>query len=108
MSTPICDVDRDGAVVRVTGEVDFAAKAVLQDALADAAASSSDIVVDMRGTTFVDSTAVSVLIASRHAADIRQGTLTILASNPVRRVLSILGLGEFLGVGDVSEASDTT
>jgi anti-sigma B factor antagonist len=101
VSSAIYDVDRDGAVVRVSGELDYAAKDVLQEALAAAAASSTDVVVDMRDTTFVDSTAVSVLISSRHAADARQGTLTILASTPVRRVLSILGLGEFLGIADV-------
>ena len=101
MSSTTYDVDRDGAVVRVSGEVDYAAKEALHEALTQASSSSADIVVDMRGTTFVDSTAVSVLISSRHAADARQGTLTILASTPVRRVLSILGLGEFLGVSDI-------
>lgn len=94
------DVDRDGAVVRVSGEVDYAAKAALQDALDEAAVSCTDVVVDMRDTTFVDSTAISVLISCRHAADVRNGTLTILPSTPVRRVLAILGLGEFLGVPD--------
>ena len=101
VSPTIYDVDRDGAVVRVSGEVDYAAKEALQEALTQAAASSTDVVVDMRGTTFVDSTAISVLISSRHAADARRGTLTLLPSTPVRRVLSILGLGEFLGVTDV-------
>jgi anti-anti-sigma factor len=59
-----------GNTVRLSGELDMATVADLESALADAlGASAPDVIVDVSGTTFVDSVTIGALLDARTAAD---------------------------------------
>jgi stage II sporulation protein AA (anti-sigma F factor antagonist) len=80
--------DGDRVTVVVTGEVDMSTA----DAMLDTATRGNprEVTLDLRGVTFFDSAAIHAVIrlAERHP-----GTLTVLPSRQVRRVLDISGLG---------------
>ena len=81
------EVDDDHATVVVTGEVDMAsADAMFQAATRHRA---TDLVLDLRRVSFFDSAALRavIMLAERYA-----GTLTVLPSPQVHRVLEIAGL----------------
>jgi anti-anti-sigma factor len=74
-------------VVRVSGEVDMStADAMFQTATRDNAHTAT---LDLRAVTFFDSAAIHALI---QLAEHYPGTLEVLASPQVRRVLEISGL----------------
>ncbi|TYC24947.1 STAS domain-containing protein [Micromonospora sp. MP36] len=83
------EVDGDRVRVVVTGEVDMAtADTMYRTALREPVA---HLTLDLRAVTFFDSAAIHALVrlAQRFA-----GTLTVLPSRQVRRVLEISGLGD--------------
>ncbi|MFC4018040.1 STAS domain-containing protein [Micromonospora sp. GCM10011542] len=83
------EIDGDHLQVVVTGEVDMAtADTMLQTALREPA---ERIVLDLRAVTFFDSAAIHALV---RLAQQFPGTLTVLPSRQVRRVLDISGLGD--------------
>jgi anti-anti-sigma factor len=66
--TTACEVR--GNTVRLCGELDLATVADVESALVDAlSASAPEIIVDVSGTTFVDSVTISALVGARAAAD---------------------------------------
>ncbi len=85
----------DGAVsVRVTGEIDMSTAPNLRRALLDAVAqASADVVVDLSGVGFLDSTGLSALVAARNRG-IEAGVEIVLESPPLRvmEVLEMSGL----------------
>jgi len=92
-STPL-----DGATeVAAAGEVDLATAGELVDAVR-AALDAGDVVLDLQGVTFMDSSGVRALEALLRAADEVDGSLAIraqLAPN-VRQVLTLTGLLDVL------------
>jgi stage II sporulation protein AA (anti-sigma F factor antagonist) len=80
----------DGRVtVLVTGEVDMAtADTMFQRAIAEGVAAAT---LDLRAVSFFDSAAIHALV---RLAERYPGTLTVLPSAQVRRVLDISGLGD--------------
>jgi anti-sigma B factor antagonist len=81
-------------VVTVDGELDLTAAPDLRDAI-DAAvdAGAVAIVVDLNEVTFIDSTAIGVLLAARERMRRRGGTLEIVCREEnVARVLEIVGM----------------
>ncbi|WP_175440143.1 STAS domain-containing protein [Micromonospora nigra] len=83
------EVDGGHLRVVVTGEVDMAtADTMFQTALRDPA---ERITLDLRAVTFFDSAAIHAVVrlAQRHP-----GTLAVLPSRQVSRVLDIAGLGD--------------
>ncbi|WP_319458916.1 STAS domain-containing protein [Micromonospora sp. RTP1Z1] len=83
------EVDGDQLRVLVTGEVDMAtADTMFQAALREPA---RRVTLDLRAVTFFDSAAIHALV---RLAQRFPGTLTVLPSPRVRRVLEISGLGE--------------
>ncbi len=83
------EVADDRVTVLVTGEVDMAtADRMFQAALRDGAAAAT---VDLRGVSFFDSAAIHALV---RLAERYPGSLDVLPSSHVRRVLDISGLGE--------------
>jgi anti-anti-sigma factor len=83
------EIDGDQLHVVVTGEVDMAtADTMLQTALREPA---ERIVLDLRAVTFFDSAAIHALV---RLAQQFPGTLSVLPSRQVRRVLDISGLGD--------------
>jgi anti-sigma B factor antagonist len=85
-------VEEDGrtAVVVVTGEIDIATSPALDDAVA--ALTTPDIVLDLRGVTFMGSSGLaSLLRADRHAQGLG-GTLVVRISQQVKDLLEMTQL----------------
>jgi anti-sigma B factor antagonist len=89
-------VDRDHATIALRGEHE----AYTADKLARQIGALTDegvsVTVDLRETTFIDSTVVGVLIASRRRAEERGLAFELLLGGdtgwPVRRILEVTGL----------------
>ena len=81
----------DHEFLLLQGELDIATQQDLRSAIDEALRSGRvDLVLDLNGTTFIDSTALGVLIAARRKAHAAKGTLTILCEQPrVLRVFEI-------------------
>ena len=83
------ETDGDRLRVRVAGEVDMAtADTMYQTALRE---SACHVTLDLRAVTFFDSAAIHAVV---RLAQQFPGTLTVLPSRQVLRVLEISGLGE--------------
>lgn len=94
-------VSVDGAstppTIALIGELDPHTAPALQDAidqlLAAGGTGSSDLVLDLSGLAFVDSSGLRVLISAQHQLAEQGGTLTLHDPSPtVRRLLEITGL----------------
>jgi anti-sigma B factor antagonist len=83
-------VDEVVLVLQVDGELDIKSTDSLRSAL-DAAEREGDIVrIDAGGVSFVDSTALGVLLASAQRLSARGGRLELInVSPPVRRILDM-------------------
>src|SRR6476619_805298 len=81
-------VDEVVLVLKVDGELDIKSTDSLRSAL-DAAEREGNIVrIDAAGVSFVDSTALGVLLASAQRLSARGGPLALInVSPPVRRIL---------------------
>ncbi|GAA4948195.1 hypothetical protein GCM10025331_40220 [Actinoplanes utahensis] len=82
------EVDGDRVTVTVTGEVDMATAGELFRAATPGPARAAT--VDLRAVTFFDSAAIHTLV---RLAEHYPGTLEVLPSERVQRVLDISGLG---------------
>ena len=84
------------AVVSVHGEIDLGCGSALGDALWAAQEGSRDVIVDLSGVTFMDSTGLNALIGAYHRAP-EGGSLRVVGpSSAIRRVFDITGLSELL------------
>src|SRR3982750_1330545 len=93
-------VEGGRARVKVTGEVDlFTApelKGALRDLIADGA---TDLTVDLRAATFLDSTGISALFGAYRLARRRGGAPAGLAADPrIPQPLELTGLTEFVSL----------
>ena len=90
-------VDRDvrgtTQIVTVHGDVDIAGREALTDVLHRAIGLlPARVVVDMTGTTFMDSSGVRCLVRAHKHADARQVDLVVIPGPPAaRRVLALCG-----------------
>lgn len=105
-----CSLTRVLGTVTVTpsGDIDMSATTQLREALQTAARTDDveRIVVDLAGVTFLDSTALGVLIAAHTAAQRRDAAFTVINPGPmVTMVLTMTGLFDVL-VGPSGTASD--
>lgn len=95
-------------VVSVMGEIDLATSPALREALDDAVSRGPNVVVDLTGTTFLDSTGLSDLVRGREEATDKGRQFHLVVTNPrVHRVLEITGLSEVFLIHE-SLASATT
>jgi anti-sigma B factor antagonist len=97
------------AVVALVGEHDAYSSHRLETELVVLLEEGRRIVVDLREATFVDSTTLSALLSSRHAADRHGLDLVLVLSEdsytPVHQILDITGLRqEFTVFDDVDDA----
>jgi anti-sigma B factor antagonist len=95
-------VYRDGVEGRefvVVGpeELDVATAPSLRTELDDLPATSS-VVIDLRGTRFMDSSGLNVLIQTHRRLSAEGGTVRVLPSDPARRVLDITDLADRFGI----------
>jgi anti-sigma B factor antagonist len=83
----------DSVTVHVRGDLDMSNAAVLTEALTEAGAVGSPVVADMAAVTFIDSSALSALVASARALSEAGNRLALgPRSLVVERVLEITGL----------------
>jgi anti-sigma B factor antagonist len=104
-STPAgfrCDIDPDGdrAVVRPVGELDLATAAYVDEPLHERCrAGFRDLVLDLRGLTFLDSTGIALLIRwHRHAAQDGIDFAVVMGDDRIRRPLELTGILDLLSV----------
>ncbi len=99
---------RDGlGLLTLTGEVDlYTAPRFKDDLVALIEDGATDVVVDLSGVTFIDSTALGVIISGVKRLHERDGRLAIVAgSRPVVRILDITGLDKVLTIFETREAA---
>lgn len=90
-------------LVTLTGEHDMATAPQLQEALAEIERHGTDVIVDLSGTTFVDSTIVGVLV--QHNGDGERISVVAPPGGVPRRVLDIVRLDPVVSVHDTREAA---
>ena len=88
-----------GDVLHVAGELDYDNSTQLFASVSSALDPSQPITIDMAEVTFMDSTAIGVLVQVSH-----QRTVTIVnPSESVRRILEITALTEWFGLERATE-----
>jgi anti-sigma B factor antagonist len=95
------------AVVTMLGEHDISTEPQLAQAIAEASA-HSDVVVDLSGCTFIDSTVIASLIngaAAVHARGERFALVIPPEQRHVTRIARMIRLSEFLAVHDSRDAA---
>jgi stage II sporulation protein AA (anti-sigma F factor antagonist) len=94
--------ERQGGLLRVvpTGELDIAAADALRAAIAERTG-SEDLVIDLRGLEFMDTSGIQVVVeAFRAARDVGFRLRVIRAPSEVQRVFEIAGLDAVLPFED--------
>jgi anti-sigma B factor antagonist len=96
----------EGAVVvRVEGELDMATSADFEEKLGDSEPGRR-LVIDLTECTFLDSSAVRVLVSTARAAGESQGEVSLVANDPgILRVLEIAGVDTMLPVHSTLDAA---
>jgi anti-sigma B factor antagonist len=85
----------DCAVVVATGEIDLYTAPAMRACLVAAAESSSRVLIDLSGVTFLDSTGLGVMLgALGRAGQDDQSVVLVGSTNLVRRVLEITRLDQ--------------
>jgi len=92
------DREDDRVTIHLAGEVDLAAAPRVEAAIAEAlAGDTADIIIDLDGVTFLDSTGLRVLVAAQANCAGEGRSLTLVnPSVSVSRILEITGLGQTL------------
>jgi anti-sigma B factor antagonist len=90
-------------VLRLRGELDLATAEKLTDGLSGL--QDSDVVVDLSGLTFIDSSGISVLVREYN----RRGELVLSNPRPnIARVLRIAGIGDWVRNSKPTRRPDPT
>jgi anti-sigma B factor antagonist len=93
-----------GQRLDVAGELDLAASSSLRAALAELADGGHDVTLDLSAVTFIDSTALSVLVDAHTKLAAAGGRLMVTdPSLVVVRVLHLAGLFTLLDIDGVDE-----
>jgi anti-sigma B factor antagonist len=101
----IARADRS-VVVSLAGELDLYNAHEVREALLECCAEAPDrLVVDLSGVTFVDSTALGVLIEARTKLENRRGFLLAAPGLETKRALEISGLDRHFAVHDSLDAA---
>jgi anti-sigma B factor antagonist len=88
-----------GRRLEVAGELDLAASSDLCAALTDFVDGGSDVMIDLSGVTFIDSTALAVLVRAHTDSVAAGGRLIVTNPSPVVvRVLHLVGLITMLDI----------
>jgi anti-sigma B factor antagonist len=93
------------AVVAVTGEVDMSTGSRLREAIGDQlGAGHLHLVLDLTGVTFLDSTALGILVGTRKKTAEVGGEMRVACADPrMLRLLTVTGLTRTIGVHDTVE-----
>lgn len=98
--------DADTTVVSLRGEHDLATAHSLAAAIATAAAlDDTDLVLDLSGVQFMDSTTIVVILRGKSLLAARGRTMTVRnPSQPARYVLGLCDLGDIVEAPPMTEA----
>ena len=90
------DLDGARAIVRINGELDaYSAPGLDEEVTRLIADNVTDLVFDLSGTDFLDSSGLRAILTAQHAVTDREGRLALRSpSTSVRRLLDIAGLTE--------------
>jgi anti-sigma B factor antagonist len=89
----------NGRRLEVAGELDLASSPALRAALADLADGVGDVTVDLSAVTFIDSTALSILVHAHVESSAVGGRLIVTNPSPVVvRILHLAGLFTLLDI----------
>ncbi len=105
---PVAGIARNGGstVVSLAGELDLYNAHQVREALLECCAEAPDrLVVDLSGVSFIDSTALGVLIEARTRLANRGGFLLAAPGLETRRALEISGLDRHFAVHDSLDAA---
>src|ERR1044071_3812867 len=99
------DVAEQGerTVRNLTGELDLATVGELEAALASRLDAGENVVVDLRGLAFMDSSGVRALVGAHQSAHDRNGSLVSVRASQgseVDRVIDVSGIATALGMVD--------
>jgi anti-anti-sigma factor len=100
------DLTPRGVVARISGEIDISNVGAVKRRLTDSVPSSSPgLVVDVSGTTYLDSSGVYLLFELARALEGRQQQMCVVAppSTPSTRVLLITGFDSIVPVTSTVE-----
>lgn len=87
--------DADG-VLEVVGEIDASTAVQLSQAIDER---EGDVVIDVAGVSFIDSSGIRALISSQQAIEARSSVLTIRNPSPaVLRLFQLSSLDEFFNL----------
>ena len=94
-------------IVTLAGEVDIYTAPRFKECLLELIDGGSErLVVDLSGVTFIDSTALGVLIGGVRRVNASGGAMAlVVTSRPVERVLSITGLDRVFAIHESLEAA---
>ena len=97
----------DRTVVEVTGEIDVSTAAILREGLATLIdAGHTDLVVDLTGVAFLDSTGLGVLVGALKKVRRHDGRLQlVIDSERLLKVFRITALLQVFTVQDTVEAA---
>ena len=92
---------------RLSGEVDFTSSGAVQSALlATVLPGGGAVIADLSEITFLDSSALGVLVQAYRIATERGTRLLVVASEPVRKLLRLTGLDTVLETYDELSAAE--
>jgi anti-sigma B factor antagonist len=91
------------AVVAPAGELDLAGHAPFRDSLLEACAAGNDVVLDLSHVTFMDSSAVGLIVgAAKRCRENGTGLRIVKPSASVLRVLRLTGVQHLVPIDDAS------
>lgn len=98
----------DAVWLQISGEIDVLTTPRLAAELNTLVRRSQhDVVVDLRGTEFIDSAGLQLLLGTQRRLRRAARRLTVVCDEgPVRRVIELMRLGEGLGLVSGAEASE--
>ena len=89
----------DSVTVLVTGEVDMGSKELLEEAMSELGGQPQNLMVDLRGVTFIDSMGLAMLLRIHRLCEANGGSLALAApSDNVRKLLRLSQLDSVLTV----------
>jgi len=101
----VSKVSEATTVAAVAGELDLATSPELERAL-EGVSAAARVVIDLRECTFLDSTAIRVLVARARVSGEAGGSVAVVAPDPgVRRALEIAAIDRVLELHESLDAA---
>jgi len=99
--------DDEAAVLWLRGDIDLRVRDQVASAAVDLLAEEKVVIADLSGVTFLDSSALGVLVQAYRTAREQDTRLLVVASEPVRKLLRLTGLDTVLDTYETLSAAET-